>query len=55
MLLVDKEFRSVVLKGRVIEGLCEGFSGLLLEYGGEFFVFVGREEVRWLVRGSTRR
>ena len=53
--LVDKEFGSVVFEGRGVEGLCEGFSGLLLEYSGKFFVFVGREEVGWLVSRGTRQ
>ena len=45
MWLIDMEFGGVVFKGRGVEGLCEGFSGLLLEFGGKFFVFIGREEV----------
>ena len=55
MWLVDKEFGGVVFKGRGIEGLCKGFSGLLLKYSGEFFVLVGREEVRRLVSRGTRQ
>ena len=45
MRLIDKEFGGVVLEGRGVEGLCEGFSVLLLKYSGEFFVLIGGEEV----------
>ena len=45
MWLVYEEFWDVVLEGRGVKCLCEVLSGLLLEYGGKFFVFVGREEV----------
>ena len=54
MWLVDKEFGSVVFKGEgVVNGLCKGFSGLLLEYSGKFFVLVRGEEVRGLVSRGT--
>ena len=29
----------------MVRDLCEGLSGLLLEYSDKFFVFVGREEI----------
>ena len=52
--MVYEKFGGVVFKGRGIEGLCKGFSSLLLKYGGKFFVLVRGEEVGWLVRGGTR-
>ena len=51
--MIDKKFGGVVFKGRGVESLCEGFSGLLLKYSGQFLVFVGREEVRWLFSRGT--
>ena len=54
MWVVYKEFGDVVFKDQGVECLCEGFSVLLLEYSGKFFVLIGGEEVRWLVRGGTR-
>ena len=51
--MVDKEFGGVVFEGRGVKGLCKGFSSLLLEYGGKFFVFVRREEIGGLISRST--
>ena len=37
----------------MVDGLCEGLSGLLLRDSGKFFVVVGGEEVRGLVSRGT--
>ena len=45
--LVNKEFWEVVFKGqRSIDFLCDSSSRLLLGDCGEFFIFIGREEIR---------